>query len=97
MNTKSKEDTRDHASTELDPPLMTVAEVARHLGMSTAWVRKHAAGVRKPVLPSVKLGKSVRFRRATVLAFIQEQERAELLNSVDHNLTAGGRVPFRRL
>jgi predicted DNA-binding transcriptional regulator AlpA len=77
MNTNSKEDTRDHASSELDPPLLTVAEVAKHLAMSPAWVRQHASGFRQPTIPSLKLGTSVRFRRATIQAFIQEQERAE--------------------
>jgi excisionase family DNA binding protein len=66
-----------HASSELDPPLMTVEEVAQYLAMSPAWVRQHACGLRKPHLPSIKLGKSVRFRRATIQTFIKAQERAE--------------------
>ena len=55
--------------------LMTVGEVARQLAMSTAWVRQHSNGMRRPEIPSVKLGKSVRFRRQRVMEFIRSQER----------------------
>jgi len=55
--------------------LLTVEEVARMLGMSTAWVRQHSSGLRQPAIPSVKLGKSVRFRRHRVLEFIASMER----------------------
>jgi excisionase family DNA binding protein len=57
-------------------PMMTVAEVAEYLQVSTAFVRQHSSGLRQPTIPSVKLGKSVRFRRASVEAFLKEQERA---------------------
>jgi excisionase family DNA binding protein len=57
-------------------PLMTVAEVARMLQMSTAWVRQHSSGLRQPTIPSVKLGKSIRFRRADVEEFIRLMVRA---------------------
>ena len=55
--------------------LLTVAEVAESLGVSPAWVRQHASGVRRPVLPSVKMGKVLRFRRGDVERFIQECAR----------------------
>jgi excisionase family DNA binding protein len=55
--------------------LMTVEEVARQLAMSTAWVRQHSNGMRRPEIPSVKLGKSVRFRRQRVMEFVRSQER----------------------
>jgi predicted DNA-binding transcriptional regulator AlpA len=55
--------------------LMTVEDVARMLGMSAAWVRQHSSGLRRPLIPSVKLGKCVRFRRETVLQFIKSMER----------------------
>ena len=55
--------------------LMTVEEVARQLAMSTAWVRQHSNGMRRPEIPSVKLGKSVRFRRQRVMEFIRSLER----------------------
>lgn len=56
-------------------PLLTVGQVARLLGMSEAWVRQHSNGTRRPTMPSVKLGKCVRFRRETVLEFIRSMER----------------------
>jgi excisionase family DNA binding protein len=55
--------------------LLSVEEVAALLGMSTAWVRQHANGLRRPTIPSVKLGKSVRFRRDRVMQFIEAMER----------------------
>ena len=61
--------------TEMTEPLMTVHEVAKMLAMSTAWVRQHSSGLRQPTIPSVKLGKSVRFRRQDVLEFIESMER----------------------
>ncbi len=60
----------------VETPLMTVPEVAELLRMSTSFVRQHANGRRQPMLPSVKMGKSVRFRRAAVHAFIRSMERA---------------------
>lgn len=55
--------------------LLDVAEVAHLLGTSEAWVRQHASGLRQPKIPSVKLGKCVRFRREAVLEFIKALER----------------------
>ena len=55
--------------------LLTVGEVARMLGMSSAWVRQHSNGLRRPGIPSVKLGRSVRFRRVAVVEFIRSMER----------------------
>lgn len=55
--------------------LLSAAEVARWLRVSRAWVFEHSNGRRRPHLPSVKLGKSVRFRPADVDAFIRECER----------------------
>jgi hypothetical protein len=51
--------------------LLTAAEVAEHLRVSTNWVHSHAEGKRQPVLPSVKLGKSRMFREAEVQEFLQ--------------------------
>ena len=55
--------------------LMTVEDVAHMLGMSEAWVRQHANGLRRPLIPSVKLGKCVRFRREDVLEFVRSMVR----------------------
>jgi len=50
--------------------LLTVSDVAYRLRVSTSWVRDHANGKRRPCLPSVKLGKAVRFRVEEVEAFL---------------------------
>ena len=55
--------------------LLTVSEVAELLSMSEAWVRQHSNGMRRPAIPSVKLGKSVRYSRAAVVDFINSMER----------------------
>ena len=51
--------------------LLTPKEVAEILNVSSSWVLDHSSR-RRPYLPSVKLGKAVRFRREDVEAFIQE-------------------------
>jgi excisionase family DNA binding protein len=51
--------------------LLTPKQVADWLGISVAWVLDHASR-RRPRLPSVKLGKAVRFRREDVEQFIAE-------------------------
>ena len=58
-------------SAERDP-LLTPAEVARWLHTSSGWVRDHASGRRRPLLPSLKLGKCLRFRASDVENFIVE-------------------------
>ncbi len=54
--------------------LLTPKEVADILAVSTAWVLDHSSR-RRPHLPSVKLGKAVRFRRTDVEEFIRECAR----------------------
>jgi excisionase family DNA binding protein len=51
--------------------LLTPREVAEWLCVSVAWVLDHASGRRRPNLPSVKLGKVVRFRREDIEAFVK--------------------------
>ena len=51
--------------------LLTVPEVARWLAVSPSWVRDHATGRRRPVLPCVKLGKSLRFEEDVVAKWIE--------------------------
>jgi len=64
------------APRHFDPDvLLTVGEVAGMLKISTAWVRQHSNGRRRPMIASVKLGKCVRFRRDDILAFIRSLER----------------------
>jgi excisionase family DNA binding protein len=57
------------------PQLLTVEQVAYTLGVSPAWVYQHSCGARRPSLPSVKLGRAVRFRPEAVAKFIQGMER----------------------
>jgi excisionase family DNA binding protein len=55
--------------------LLNPREVAEWLGVSPAWVLDHASSRRRPYLPSVKLGKCVRFRSEDVEKFIRECAR----------------------
>jgi excisionase family DNA binding protein len=57
------------------PALLTAREVARQLGVSMAWVLQHASGFRSPVLPSIKLGRAVRFRQPDIDEFIEHCRR----------------------
>jgi len=52
--------------------LLTPKAVAEWLEVSVSWVLDHASGRRRPYLPSVKLGKAVRFQREDVQRFIEE-------------------------
>jgi excisionase family DNA binding protein len=54
--------------------LLSVEEVARILSVSTAWVYDHADR-KRPLIPSVRLGKAVRFRPADIEQFIREMTR----------------------
>lgn len=51
--------------------LLTAAEVAELLSVSERWIREHTRG---GLLPHVRLGRYVRYRREAVLAWIEEQE-----------------------
>jgi excisionase family DNA binding protein len=53
--------------------LLTPSEVARWLGVSAAWVRDHATR-KQPQLPTVRLGKLMRFRAEEIDKFLTEQE-----------------------
>ena len=62
--------------TNMQPPerLLTPRDVAEILSVSVAWVLDHSSR-RRPFLPSVKLGKVVRYRREEVEEFIRECAR----------------------
>lgn len=60
----------------MTPRLLTVAEVAERFQVSRAWVHDHASGRRRPVVPSVKLGKTIRFRVEDIEKFIEECTRS---------------------
>lgn len=53
---------------------MTV--VAEWLQVSTAWVRDHSEGSRRPVMPAIKLGRVWRYERAAVEEWLKALERA---------------------
>ena len=54
--------------------LLTAEEVAEILNVSTAWVYDHADR-KRPLIPSVRLGKAVRFQPQAVEKFIEEMTR----------------------
>jgi excisionase family DNA binding protein len=54
--------------------LLSAEEVARILNVSTAWVYDHADR-KRPLIPSVRLGKAVRFRPEDLEQFIREMTR----------------------
>lgn len=56
---------------ELLDKLLTAGEVAKILNVSAAWVYDHA-GRKRPLIPSVRLGKAVRFREADLREFIEK-------------------------
>jgi hypothetical protein len=56
--------------------LLTAREVAGRLHVSISWVLAHAEGRRLPVLPSLKLGKAVRFRVDDLEMFLEGCRRA---------------------
>ncbi len=58
-------------------PLLTVRDVARWLNVSQGWVRDHATGRRRPALPAVKLGKSLRFHEDQVRNWLQELQKGK--------------------
>jgi excisionase family DNA binding protein len=55
-----------------DSLLLTPGQVASRLQVSAAWVRDHATR-KEPRIPSVKVGKLLRFRPADIEQFIREQ------------------------
>lgn len=52
--------------------LLTPGDVAKWLGVSAGWVRDHATR-KQPKLPTVRLGKLMRFRAEEIETFLQEQ------------------------
>jgi len=55
--------------------LLSADEVAQLLGVSRAFVLAHSNGNRRPKLPSVKLGKLVKFQAEAIEKFIEECSR----------------------
>jgi hypothetical protein len=59
------------------PPvrLLTADDVAARFQLSRHWVLDHAAGRRRPFLPSLKVGRSVRFEPDAVEQFVVDFRR----------------------
>jgi hypothetical protein len=55
--------------------LLSVADICKMLGVSRAWVIEHSNGRRRPVLPSIKLGKVRRFDPVDLESFIEDCRR----------------------
>jgi excisionase family DNA binding protein len=60
------------AAPDVAPLLLTPNQVATRLQVSTAWVRDHATR-KLPKIPSIKVGKLLRFHEADVNQFIRAQ------------------------
>jgi excisionase family DNA binding protein len=56
--------------------LMTVEEVASLLKVKVSWVYDRISDSHGHPLPHVRLGRYIRFERAAVIAFIQQQRKA---------------------
>jgi hypothetical protein len=52
--------------------LLTVEQVAAWFHVSPGWIRDHASGRKRPVLPCRKLGKCLRFDSQDCETFLQE-------------------------
>jgi len=52
--------------------LLTAEEVAELLAVPPRWVREHTRG---GLIPHVRLGRYVRYRREAVLGWLEEQEQ----------------------
>jgi len=52
--------------------LLTVGQVAEWLNVSPSWVRDHATKRRRPALPALKLGKTLRFREDQLAEWIRQ-------------------------
>lgn len=57
--------------------LLTVAEVAQWLNVSPGWIRDHATGRRRPVMPCVRIGRVLRFDPNAIAAWLADLSRQE--------------------
>lgn len=53
-----------------EPGLLPQREAARVLGMSESWLSKDRVGDRPPVVPFVRLGRAVRYRKEDLLKLV---------------------------
>ena len=54
--------------------LLTAQDVAKVLNVSVAWVYDHS-NRKEPIIPSVRLGKAVRFRLQDIEDFVREMTK----------------------
>jgi excisionase family DNA binding protein len=59
--------------------LLTVRQVSEWLNVSPSWVRDHATSRRRPALPCLKLGKSLRFREDQLAEWIRQLSEQRLV------------------
>jgi len=71
--------------------LLTPREVASWLDVSVDWVQDHAT-TKEPRIPSLRMGKLLRFRREEVEAFIAERARRPVTFTRQLRLADAGRV-----
>jgi hypothetical protein len=57
--------------TDQPSEIMTVDEVADWLRVSRGWLLDHSSGRRRPLIPCIKLGRQVRYRRSDVLRAVE--------------------------
>jgi excisionase family DNA binding protein len=55
--------------------LLTIDELAAHLKVAKSWIYTHTHARTKPRLPSIKLGKYLRFRLPEVYAYLETLRR----------------------
>jgi len=71
--------------------LLTPREVAPWLDVSVDWVQDHAT-TKEPLVPSVRIGKLLRFRREDIEEFIERQaQRRARTFTPDLRLAAGSK------
>ena len=58
--------------TDFGEKMLTAEQAADRLQVTRAWILAHANGARRPTLPSVKLGKLVRFHPEALKKFVEE-------------------------
>ncbi|MEO7274375.1 MAG: helix-turn-helix domain-containing protein [Vicinamibacterales bacterium] len=64
------------ATAAMEDGLLTVAEAARLLNVTTSWVYEHTRDDVLDRLPAVKLGKYLRFDRRDLRAYIDDKREA---------------------
>lgn len=66
--------------------LVGVAQAAKHLGMSKKWVYDHASR-KHPRVPSIRMGRSLRFDLSDLDRFVDEQAEstARLIGAGRHH------------